>query len=575
MRKISASSAAESTPKIRGYEYIRWSTPDQILGDSLARQNDRRDRLCERYNIELDDSLDLRDMGVSAFRGKNATKGKLGVFIEACKKGRIPKGSWLLCENFDRFSRLSFDEALPLVNAILKEGVSIAFRETIVHPNASPMEKMLMAMEFYRAHAESARKSEMLKHSWVSRRKKATEKRIAGIGPFWLEPSEDRQRWLINAERSEVVKRVFELSLSGLSQTKIAVELNRLKTPTFQRRKGHSPAWSQPMIQTILTSRAVIGEYQPHVVDEDGGRKPEGEPLLTYYPRVISDESFYRVQAELKRRDCHNQIGRNTNRPKDTVPRVKRLKRTPASRQNCVTSLFRTLIRHRGNPMIVMDKSRKSTSGEMHRFKYLIERRFDGKETGCINYDRVEQAFLKHMREIKAADLQGETCTAHDTMIAAEAKLAQCEKKLFDLESAMLDSDGDTGILAKMMVRLESQRKAAEAEAEAARRQSNVAPAQRSLADTHEIIDLLAQADDSTRYQLRSKLRMLISELVREIICFLYGKGKDKAAILGVNFRGGGYRVIVVGDPPEHALKAAGLNKGESTRTLRLPRKPR
>jgi len=43
----------------------------------------------------------LRDIGISAFKGKNATEGALKIFIELVEAGRIEKGSTLILESLD------------------------------------------------------------------------------------------------------------------------------------------------------------------------------------------------------------------------------------------------------------------------------------------------------------------------------------------------------------------------------------------------------------------------------------------------------------------------------------------
>lgn len=50
-----------------GYSYIRFSTPDQLRGDSYRRQLDQSVEYAAQQNIELDTTLDLNDLGVSAF----------------------------------------------------------------------------------------------------------------------------------------------------------------------------------------------------------------------------------------------------------------------------------------------------------------------------------------------------------------------------------------------------------------------------------------------------------------------------------------------------------------------------
>ena len=54
------------------YSYLRFSRPEQMRGDSQRRQVTKSQDWADRKKVPLDDSLDLRDLGVSAFRGKNA-----------------------------------------------------------------------------------------------------------------------------------------------------------------------------------------------------------------------------------------------------------------------------------------------------------------------------------------------------------------------------------------------------------------------------------------------------------------------------------------------------------------------
>ena len=72
-----------------GYSYIRFSSSKQAAGSSLERQLERTEQYCKANNIILDQSLTLRDLGVSAKDGANVTDGALGSFLELCKQGRI------------------------------------------------------------------------------------------------------------------------------------------------------------------------------------------------------------------------------------------------------------------------------------------------------------------------------------------------------------------------------------------------------------------------------------------------------------------------------------------------------
>src|SRR5688572_26822263 len=98
----------------RAYSYIRFSRPEQLRGDSLRRQLELSETWCRKNKVFLDDTLKLRDLGVSAHRGQNATTGKLGAFLEAIKDGIVKPGSILLVESLDRLSRNQILDALNL-----------------------------------------------------------------------------------------------------------------------------------------------------------------------------------------------------------------------------------------------------------------------------------------------------------------------------------------------------------------------------------------------------------------------------------------------------------------------------
>ena len=107
------------------FSYVRFSSAEQAKGDSLRRQTERASEYCLRRGWTLDDTLALRDLGVSAFRGKNAAVGNLRTFLDAIKSGKVVPSSVLLVESFDRISRQGIDEGYDLIKSILKAGVHI------------------------------------------------------------------------------------------------------------------------------------------------------------------------------------------------------------------------------------------------------------------------------------------------------------------------------------------------------------------------------------------------------------------------------------------------------------------
>ncbi|WP_181942639.1 recombinase family protein, partial [Klebsiella pneumoniae] len=65
------------------------------------------------------------DLGVSAYKGKNLQEGALSDFIAQVKSGVIPKGSFLLIESLDRFSRQNAMQAVNLFTGLLLNGITV------------------------------------------------------------------------------------------------------------------------------------------------------------------------------------------------------------------------------------------------------------------------------------------------------------------------------------------------------------------------------------------------------------------------------------------------------------------
>ena len=77
------------------YSYVRFSTLNQgrnaktgEIKHSIARQYELARSWCKEKNVKLA-ANNFSDYGVSAFKGKNKTQGKLKAFIEKVKLGKI------------------------------------------------------------------------------------------------------------------------------------------------------------------------------------------------------------------------------------------------------------------------------------------------------------------------------------------------------------------------------------------------------------------------------------------------------------------------------------------------------
>ena len=112
--------------------------------------------------------------------------------------------------------------------------------------------------------------------------------------PGWLGLTEDRTAFVFFPERAEVVRKIFEMSASGLGGYTIAKKLNAAGVSGF----GQSRKWDQSTIHNMLRNRATLGEYQKNR-KLNGKETPVGEPVPNYYPAVI-DEDLFRAAQEAR-----------------------------------------------------------------------------------------------------------------------------------------------------------------------------------------------------------------------------------------------------------------------------------
>lgn len=271
------------------YSYMRFSSEKQAKGDSFRRQEELvKDYLEKHPDIELDTSLNLRDAGLSAYKGLHAKKGALGVFIRLVDDGKIEKGSYLLVEHFDRLSREEILTAqtqfLQLINddivvVTLADGREYS-RQSV---NANPMELFISIMMMVKANQESKDKAERVGKAWRQKMLRVADgvqltKRV----PFWIN-KDDRKKAI--PQKVAIVKRIFKLSADGLGGQRITRLLNEegIEPPTTLASK-----WGISSVKKVLNSEAVLG-----VLNTADGVRHEG-----YYPRVINEKLWIKTRFQ-------------------------------------------------------------------------------------------------------------------------------------------------------------------------------------------------------------------------------------------------------------------------------------
>lgn len=298
------------TNRPRAFSYLRFSTPDQMKGDSYRRQTEAAMRYAEQHGLELDEGLTFHDLGVSAFRGRNLVEGALGQFVAAVDAGRVPRGSYLIVENVDRLSRERIMSALALIQSLLERGISVITLSDGKVYTADSLNNlgdlMIFLVHASRAHEESEMKSKRIKAAWVGKRQKAQQGAIplTAKAPAWLRLDHATRTFTVIKDRAELIRRIFAMALEGYGKATIATRLNSEGLGPFgdgANGARRANGWHASYLQKILDNEAVIGRFQPMklVIEPKTGRKrreADGEPIENYFPAIIDPDVFHRVR---------------------------------------------------------------------------------------------------------------------------------------------------------------------------------------------------------------------------------------------------------------------------------------
>ncbi|MGX7703893.1 recombinase family protein [Methylobacterium sp. Gmos1] len=268
----------------------------------------REDYLANNPHLTLNTSFDLNDIGVSGFTGANAAiDSRLDLFQRAIADGRVPKGSYLLVESLDRFSRDEVDIAQHMLLSLMRAGiivVSLTDKRTYRSGLSGAEQQasfIFSVMTLMRAHEESRIKSERLQATWHQKRAMVRTRKLTARAPGWLRKVDDG--FVEVEKRVEVVRRIMQLLADGFGRDYIARALNADPDPE-KRPWGHGTQWHGGTVQKITDNRALIGEFQPHKLEFEringvrvAKRLPIGDPIKDYFPRVIDDDLWNKARA--------------------------------------------------------------------------------------------------------------------------------------------------------------------------------------------------------------------------------------------------------------------------------------
>jgi len=295
--------------KVKCFSYVRWSSEKQTKSTSLSRQLKVAADFAEKRDLEL---VEMLDDGVSAYKGKNVEKGKLGGFIAAVKDKRIPAGSWLVVENLDRISRQSAPKALAIFSDILDLGINIytgmdnkVYTRDTIEDNSTDL--LMPIFSFIRANDESKTKSNrtfgnaeaiIRKHNNGERDADGHVLAIKSIGTnmWWSDCSDGYVKK--HSTYFKIAKKMLELGLSGMGIHSITKFLNEhylddAPITVAQTKNGKPKGWHKSRVKTFLESVSLFGNKEITI-------KGVKHIIKDYYPALCDEDTFYKLQAVKK-----------------------------------------------------------------------------------------------------------------------------------------------------------------------------------------------------------------------------------------------------------------------------------
>lgn len=561
--------------------YARFSSAGQAEGTSLQRQLENAEKYAAANGLVIDHKHSLSDAGVSGFDGSNIRQGALGLFLRAVEDGKIPRGSTLIVESFDRMSRAKPIDALGVFTDIIRAGITIVtlttppktFSRASIDDNVFQLMEALIDM--YRAHGESARKSDFGQKNWEMKKRRAIEDGVllSAKAPHWItvtvqqdlsKSDPNKRKAALNVARASVALKIIEWAEQGIGNATIIRRLNEgadREKPWSKRITRRSkrtgakevdaepkPAkWEPSYVQKMLTNPALYG-----AIDLDG------ELVEGYYPPLIDRPRYERLQLLRSARATTKNVNR---------------------KGKSVTNLFSGLLKcgYCGSAMNVAGyKVLKGRQAGYER-KYVACHGARIGATQCKMHmwfmDELEQPLLLALwKDVDYSTFEGtadkselEKAEQHHAFL--QAKVTELQTKIENGNAAILDSPGLKSL--KVMVeKMETELEKVERELKEHKHQLDALHATSVMGtDVGVQMQGLANAfmatigmvpDELELRSLREQISTTVHQSITKIVMYPVGRTKkSKHRSVEVTFRTGDVREIELPKVPQAYKDAA------------------
>lgn len=517
---------------------MRFSDPRQASGHSSERQAAYAAKWAAEHGLHLDESLSLRDEGLSAYHQRHVKSGALGVFLVAVEQGRIPQGSVLVVEGLDRLSRAEPIQAQAQLAQIVNAGITVVTASdgktySREHLKANPMDLVYSLLVMIRAHEESDTKSKRVLASirrqctgWIAGTYRGLIRN--GKDPVWIRLVDGQ--WELIPERVAAVREGLRLYLTGYGATKIIERLTEQELSLT----GRGPQALQ--IYRLVNQRALIGEKELTLGQEKF-------QLPGYYPALLTQAEWDALQLA--------NSGRGRRKAKGPVPHI-------------LTGLGITVCGYCGRAMVgqnigTRNRDAQGRIQDGHRRLHCTSTSHGGcNVSGSVSVAPFERGLMAYCSDIvNLQALYGADRSAGPQAALANARRQQVDvsTKLERLTDAMLASaeDGVPLTFAKRARELETELQKLDAAIQAAERDL-AATARTDIRGADAAWKELVDGVEAQDYDARLRTRQLVADTFERIVIYHRGVRPTPAEDKG---------------PVDMMLMA----KGGTARMLRMDRK--
>ncbi|MCY9804372.1 recombinase family protein [Vibrio scophthalmi] len=348
-----------------GVPYARFSTKAQskVGKKSLERQLSEARRYAKQHDLFINEDLIFADKGVSghALQGNVAKafkKGQMQVMLALLDK--VPEKEreniYIMFHNFDRFSRMSPDDAREYFNLILKRGFNIVTtidNQLYTRHNKDLSRMLISSIKMTTAWQESEvksvyikdalkRKKDIITYLYTHPSQKGQWKHVGVVQPTmpsWIDHEKVEltyvdanglskidtfKKFTLNEEKAKVVRYIFDLKIKGYGYNRISRILNEQQVPVFEPQKRKMfEKWYESAIRQIIIEEKAIGhltlmglEVEEYLCEEENIfkkrkiRKDYTEKLIDYYPAVVSEETFLKANEMIVKQNRPAKLGR-------------------------------------------------------------------------------------------------------------------------------------------------------------------------------------------------------------------------------------------------------------------------